>query len=230
MASLPTRITSQLLATHAAEGLRNPCLISASARRPRRRGDETPRAMDTAAYDRGVGSTRRPPKRDATSRRKAGIKRERGLLCTPPPTPRASSSRALATDLTPSPHRGPRALATQNQHRRVVLCKVLVRIHAESGVFVPRNPLLAQILTSIGATSIARRDGADCSGPKASGPICGSDLWRGPASAKGAMQKRPSYLSTPASRPPATFASPHESTTSGTESQSRSPLIPALPE
>lgn len=46
------------------------------------------------------------------------------------------------------------------------------------GFLVTARPFPARMLTRIGATCTARRDGVGAGGPNASGPLCRSDFWK----------------------------------------------------
>lgn len=100
----------------------------------------------------------------------------------------------------------------RHQLRRVALR----RICAKNGIFTPKKPFLARTLTRIGAICTARRDGADCWGPRpglslGEGPRKGGGGWEGLAMGSNLS------IDAPASRPPPPFAPPQRSAKSDPE-------------
>lgn len=108
------------------------------------------------------------------------------------------------------PQRDLHVLGPQESFHGLQVAPALVRIRVKSGYFASeRTRFLAQLLTNIGATCKARRDGADSWAPKANGPLQGSALLKGQGNpTRGVLEKgckRPSCLLTQVSQPPRQF-------------------------
>lgn len=120
------------------------------------------------------------------------------------PHPATRRRRGAATDNTQRREAGliPPNVGANLSNSRSMLADTPCRAMQASCAW-PVKPFLVQIPTILGATYIARRDGADCGGRQAPGPVNSSsqDQHRDGAGGQDGRQKRPTCLLTPASCP-----------------------------